>query len=258
MIKFYETETDPNDPRSHMIALTISQCAERRGHQRTTQPGEATCAFVVGSFSTSVDAVAESLKPEVKSGLVIEYGHDVRDATTVTTWPVGGIQILSPTETGYVLQLWRLVDSFLSVVADAKAFVSYVRDDRHKIDRLCRELASLGVATWTDRNELTPGKRWKIAIGDAIREGSAFIACFSRSYERRRRTYMNEELTVAIEELRMRPRNHAWFLPVSLDGTSPPDLSIGGGESLTDIQSISLADDWDQGVERLARAIRGH
>ena len=66
-------------------------------------------------------------------------------------------------------------------------------------------------------------------IRKAIREGAFFIACFSKEYHERDRTFMNEELTVAIEELRQRSDDHIWFIPVQLNECEIPNLDIGKG-----------------------------
>jgi hypothetical protein len=137
-----------------------------------------------------------------------------------------------------------------------KAFVSYVHENAAAVDRLCEELGRQGVATWKDREELKPGERWKDVIRTAIQSGSGFVACFSSAYQSRQSTYMNEELVIAIEELRMRPRDRSWFFPVLLDDTEVPKTPIGLGETLQDLQSVSLSADWSSGVRRLARAIR--
>ncbi len=144
----------------------------------------------------------------------------------------------------------------LGCVVSSQAFISYVREDSGPIDRLSADLQRRGVATWKDRDDLEPGLRWKDEIKKAIQSGSAFVACFSPRYEARDRTYMNEELTIAVEELRLRPRDRAWFFPVTLDGASVPAITIGAGETLRDLQSVPLDGDWDGEVSRLARAIR--
>ena len=66
---------------------------------------------------------------------------------------------------------------------------------------------------------------------------------------------MNEELLLAIEELRRRPRDRAWFIPVLLDACMVPDIPIGAGETLRDIQWIALHQDWNEGIQTLIRAI---
>jgi hypothetical protein len=66
---------------------------------------------------------------------------------------------------------------------------------------------------------------------------------------------MNEELLVAIEELRLRPRDRAWFLPVTLGGSSVPEIPIGPAETLHDIQQVDL-EDWNQALTKLVAAIK--
>ena len=84
-------------------------------------------------------------------------------------------------------------------------FVSYVHENRQQIDQLCAELEESGVKVWRDTRDISPGMRWKEKIKMAIQGGVFFVACFSKEYYERDKTYMNEELTLAIEELRQRP-----------------------------------------------------
>ena len=51
---------------------------------------------------------------------------------------------------------------------------------------------------------------------------------------------MYEELVLAVDELRQRPRNRAWFVPLVMPGGNIPDWSIGGGETLRDINYIAF------------------
>lgn len=134
-------------------------------------------------------------------------------------------------------------------------FLSYLHENSDVVDRLASELSAFGIAIWLDRNMIRPGERWRDAIRRGIRSGDMFVACFSKDYSERQRTYMNEELVVAIEELRSRTAERTWFVPVSLDGTRIPDRAIGGGETLQDIQWIDLASDWRAGVAALVRSI---
>ena len=83
-----------------------------------------------------------------------------------------------------------------------RVFISYVRENQEEVDRLCDELTQHGVRVWLDRNDITPGTRWRQAIRRAIHDGAFFIACFSKEYNERDENYMNEELVLAIERLR--------------------------------------------------------
>jgi hypothetical protein len=78
-------------------------------------------------------------------------------------------------------------------------FISYVRENSDDVERLAQVLRAYDINVWLDKNQLEPGQRWKEAIRRTISQGDFFIACFSVEYNNRSKTYMNEELTLAIE-----------------------------------------------------------
>jgi hypothetical protein len=66
----------------------------------------------------------------------------------------------------------------------------------------------------------------------------------------------NEELTLAIDQLRMRPPDVPWLIPVRFDDCSVPDYDLGGGRTLASIQGVDLfGDRRDEGVRRLLATI---
>jgi HEAT repeat protein len=67
---------------------------------------------------------------------------------------------------------------------------------------------------------------------------------------------MNEELTLAIEELRQRPTDQSWFIPVLLNECDVPDRNIGAGETLMAIQSVRIYEDWDKGVSQILSIVQ--
>ena len=137
-----------------------------------------------------------------------------------------------------------------------KVFISYVRENSEDVQRLARELGAYGIKVWLDKNDIKPGFRWKDAIREAISQGDFFIACFSSEYSERSKTYMNEELTLAVEELRQRPTDRAWFIPVLLSDTDIPTRSIGAGETLDAIQRVDLYQSWNDGIKRILSVIQ--
>lgn len=141
--------------------------------------------------------------------------------------------------------------------ADGYVFISYVSEDSKIVDRLQRSLEKTGIVVWRDRRSLGLGDMWKVSIRQAIASGAFFLACFSEASKVRAKSYMNEELTLAVEELRMRSRERAWFLPVVLPGGEVPDRPIGGGETLRDFNYIALSPkSWPAGVGKIAQAIK--
>lgn len=136
-----------------------------------------------------------------------------------------------------------------------KVFVSYVEENYDEVLRLIDVIEPFTNLVYRTKEDIKPGERWKNSIKNAIDRGSFFIACFSQEYYERNSTYMNTELTIAIDALRERHIDKAWFIPVKLNECEIPDRNIGGGETLRDLQYIELHKDWDVGVRVIASQI---
>lgn len=120
-------------------------------------------------------------------------------------------------------------------------FISYVKEDADQVDRLCDLLEAAQIPYWRDRNDLDPGVPWKQKIREAIQSDTlVFLACFSAQSLAREKSYMNEELTLAVEEYRLRPPEKTWLIPVRLDNIKLPDLNLGAGRFLSDLQFVNL------------------
>lgn len=153
----------------------------------------------------------------------------------------------------------RLIDHANMEVKHARemkhVFISYCHENKDLVDRLCQTLASHDITVWVDWNNLTPGILWKQAIEQAIDQGDFFIACFSMEYNKRDKSYMNEELTVAINRLRQKPSDKIWFIPIKLNKCDIPYTDLGGGLTLQDLQYISLYESWETGIESILKVI---
>jgi HEAT repeat protein len=136
-------------------------------------------------------------------------------------------------------------------------FVSYVRENSDVVDRLVTELKKHGATVWLDRSDIGVGSRWKAEIKKAIKSGNFFLACFSKEYDERQKTYMNEELIQAIDMLREMPAHRTWFIPVLINGGQIPDRRISSVEDLNDLNAVDLSSDWNGGIENILRTI-GH
>ena len=136
-----------------------------------------------------------------------------------------------------------LLRSLLRVADDLvqHVFVSYVREDSEAVDRLCEVLTAAGIPYWTDRTSLAPGDAWKAKIREAIRSGSlVFLACFSDNSRAKAKSYMNEELTLAVEEFRQVPPGRTWLIPVHLDDGPIPEWDLGAGRTFDDINYVDF------------------
>jgi transcriptional regulator with XRE-family HTH domain len=134
------------------------------------------------------------------------------------------------------------------------AFISYVREDSHRVGQLQQALEAAGIPVWRDTAALWPGEDWRAKIRQAITDDAlVFVACYSRASFRRRKSYQNEELALATEQLRQRRPDDPWLIPVRLDECEIPDLDLGGGRTLASIQRADLFG--DRYGEELAKLI---
>ena len=120
------------------------------------------------------------------------------------------------------------------------AFLSYVHEDSAAVDQLARVLRAAGISVWRD-SDLNPGDDWRARIRRAItQEALAFIVCFSGNSISKEASYQREELTLAIEQLRLRNPGIPWLLPVRLDECAIPEPDVGAGRTLASIQRADL------------------
>lgn len=66
---------------------------------------------------------------------------------------------------------------------------------------------------------------------------------------------MNEELRLAIEQMRLMPLSHRWFIPVILKSCRIPDFPIDAVETLENLQYIDFSHDWDTAMAQLISAV---
>ena len=124
-----------------------------------------------------------------------------------------------------------------AVTVQGHAFLSYVREDSDKVDWLQQLLETAGIQVWRDTTNLWPGEDWRARIRQAITQDAlVFIACFSQHSTYRHISYMNEELILAVEQLKLRRPDEPWLIPIRLDNCVIPEINLGGGRTLSSIQ----------------------
>lgn len=110
---------------------------------------------------------------------------------------------------------------------------------------------------WRDTADLWAGEDWRRRIRTAITKNAlVFIACFSEASESRERSGQREELTLAVEQLRLRHPDQPWLIPVRFDDVEIPEYDLGAGRTLSSIQRADLiGDSWEVGAARLVGAV---
>jgi hypothetical protein len=137
-------------------------------------------------------------------------------------------------------------------------FICHVCEDADHAEKLCGVLAGAGIPIWRDTANLWPGEDWRAKIRSAItRDTLVFLACFSRRSIGRVRSYQNEELALAIDELRLRRPGYPWLIPVRFDDCEVPDWEIGGGRTLGRLYQADLfGASYRENADRLVTAIK--
>lgn len=124
---------------------------------------------------------------------------------------------------------------------DGYVFISYVRSDRRRVDQLQSALEAAGLRVWRDVKNLAPGDRWKSRLRAAIGEDAlAFLPCLSKNTEHRTRSVMYKELLWAAEEYGLRNPARPWIFPVLFTPCTLPQIDLGNGQTLDDLQWARL------------------
>ena len=137
------------------------------------------------------------------------------------------------------------------------AFLSYVHEDASPADRLKGVLETAGITVWSDTSGLQPGMDWRIEVKRAIMTDSlAFIACFSEHTGIRKTSYQNEELILAVEQMRLRPPGTQWLIPVRFADCEIPHFDLGAGRTLHSLHHVDLfGDGWEHGSIQLVATV---
>ncbi|OWK31777.1 toll/interleukin-1 receptor domain-containing protein [Sphingomonas mucosissima] len=140
----------------------------------------------------------------------------------------------------------------------AHVFISYVMQNAKLASWIAHQLRANGLDPWfsKDPGRIVPGDEWKRVLREAIQEGGYYLPIFTREWAERGRSVANQELMLAAEEARMRPPGRRWIVPVKADNEPLPDIEIGGGRQLSDIQYADIPQfGWERGLGVLLKAM---
>jgi hypothetical protein len=119
------------------------------------------------------------------------------------------------------------------------AFVSYCRDNASDVSEIITKLNGAGFDVRWD--QLIPkGANWKTWVRREIEGCRAFIICLSQEVTSRNETQIFRELSWAIEASKSRSPVQQFFFPCRISECPIPDVEIGFGQRLSDINWIDL------------------
>jgi hypothetical protein len=136
------------------------------------------------------------------------------------------------------------------------AYISYAPSDSVTALVVRAALESAGIEVW-DATRLLPGQDRRAVIRQTVScDALAFISLFSRTALAASSSHHHEELSLAIEELRRRPSQVPWLIPVRADDCEIPPLEIGAGRTLRSLESADVyGAGREAGLDRLVAVV---
>jgi hypothetical protein len=140
----------------------------------------------------------------------------------------------------------------------SRVFISYRREDSAHAEWLQARLERAGIEVWRDKAAVWPGDAWQSKIRNAITGGTlVFLACFSASSLARRESWQNEELRLAVGQMRLLAPDQPFLIPVRFDNCDIPDIDLGPRQTLRSIHRSDLfGPDAEAEAARLISAVR--
>lgn len=134
------------------------------------------------------------------------------------------------------------------VIDNRHVFLSYAHEDESAVNIIREYLEASGISVWMDRESLRAGELWMQTIRAAIRDGAFFVLCLSKKMVDRPTSVVYREMALALEELKLRPRDHEWFLPLRIEDCSIP-------KEVADFHHVDLFPEFDSGAIKLVNTI---
>lgn len=133
-------------------------------------------------------------------------------------------------------------------------FLSYMSEDVELIAKLRDALETEGIRVWWDKRHIPGGAKWRSVLKIAIKNASAFVSCWSKHVDERKKSVTKYELEQASpRQSDTLPGMPAFIIPVRLDETKVPDIEAGG-DLLSELHA------WDLfgkgGADNLKRLIK--
>lgn len=136
-------------------------------------------------------------------------------------------------------------------------FVSYAKEDRPAVQRLCQGLESAGLDVWFDREELEPGDQWDAKIVRSIRGCSLFVPVLSPHTDGRSEGYVFKEWRRAQERAEQMAPGVPFIVPVAIHA-EPPSAEVERPFADTQYAMLPGGEPTAAFVDRLVRLYRDY
>lgn len=113
-------------------------------------------------------------------------------------------------------------------------FISYATPDRERVLPFYNHLNAAGFVTWMDFKSIMPGQNWDFEIKKALDRSQAILIFISHNSVERR-SYLQKEMKIALENFTEKLISDIYIIPIMLDDVELP-------EQLNNIQSVKSSD----------------
>ena len=103
-----------------------------------------------------------------------------------------------------------------------KIFLSYVREDCEKVQRIYQKLKDKGFCPWIDSEDMLPGENWKKRITREIKASDLFIVCLSRQ-SLYKSGHFQKEIKEALSVLGEKSETDIYLVPLRLEECDIPE-----------------------------------
>lgn len=140
-----------------------------------------------------------------------------------------------------------------------KIFLSHVKENEPVIKSIDQNLTKYGINVITDYKNIEGGSNWEKTLETLIEDSDYFILCFSKEFEKRKKSVAHRELDYAIKCAKDIPFWKKWIIPIKINECTIPDREIRSGEKLTHLQWISLFPHtkFKNGIKSIVNIING-
>ncbi|MEF9605479.1 toll/interleukin-1 receptor domain-containing protein, partial [Paracoccus sp. PXZ] len=102
-------------------------------------------------------------------------------------------------------------------------FLSYVSQDRDRVNPYYELLESKGFDVWIDHKRILPGQNWNYEIRTALDRADQIIIFISENSVDKR-GYAQREISIALEKLEEKLLSDIYIIPILLDDVDPPNI----------------------------------
>jgi hypothetical protein len=100
-------------------------------------------------------------------------------------------------------------------------FLCHAREDAESVRKINSYLRQHSILTWLDKQDLLPGDNWQRKIEEAI-ESSDFVLVFLSQKSIQKRGTYQREIKYAFDQMKERPSNEGYIIPILLEDCEPP------------------------------------